>query len=227
MPDEHQILVNDTARVHLHVESLHGEENALSYVTDNTALELFADLCLADYLTGCGYFREVFFHIKKFPWFVSDATAGDFDSMLQCMSSDAQHSALSILASRWNGYLNGGRWKISGHHFWTSPVPYSEMATKDPGLYRQLSSSSLIIFKGDLNYRKLGSDLQWPVDTPFSFFLQGFKPAPLVAVRTLKAEIASGLEMEKAARVQSQDAEWMISGRYGVVQFCNDIADCK
>jgi hypothetical protein len=37
------------------------------------------------------------------------------------------------------------------------------------------------------------------VETPFSFFLQGFKLAPLVAMRTVKEEIVSGLEIEKAA----------------------------
>ena len=62
-----QILVDDTARVHLRVESLHGEENILPYVTDNTGLKLFAYLRLADYLTGCGYFSEVFFQTKWLP----------------------------------------------------------------------------------------------------------------------------------------------------------------
>lgn len=66
---------------------------------------------------------------------------------------------------------------------------------------------------------------QWPVETPFSFFLQGFKLAPLVAMRTVKEEIVSGLEIEKAAWAQGQDAEWMVLGRYGVVQFFNDITD--
>ena len=60
-----------------------------------------------------------------------------------------------------------------------------------------------------------------------SVFPAGFKPLPLVVVRTLKAEIVSGLEMEKAAWAQGQDAELMVSGSYGVVQFCNDIAGCK
>lgn len=45
------------------------------------------------------------------------------------------------------------------------------MADKAPDLYRELSESSLIIFKGDYNYRKMVSDLEWPLDTPFKVIL--------------------------------------------------------
>ena len=59
------------------------------------------------------------------------------------------------------------------------------MATAAPELYEELSDSKLVIFKGDLNYRKLVGDLDWPVQTSLSKALRGFRPAPLVALRTL------------------------------------------
>uniref|UniRef100_A0A1I7XV13 Sugar phosphate phosphatase n=1 Tax=Heterorhabditis bacteriophora TaxID=37862 RepID=A0A1I7XV13_HETBA len=36
-----------------------------------------------------------------------------------------------------------------------------------PDLYKDLSASSFIIFSGDLNYRKLVGDREWPYQTAF------------------------------------------------------------
>ena len=81
--------------------------------------------------------------------------------------------------------LEVGSWRIRRDPFWTYPHDFSEMAAAAPELYEELSSSALLIFKGDLNYRKLVGDLEWPVQTSFSRALRGFRPAPLVALRTL------------------------------------------
>ena len=69
-------------------------------------------------------------------------------------------------------------WQLNGFTF-------SLLRGEDPDLYRSLSEASLVIFKGDLNYRKLVGDLAWEPTTPFEKALQGFHPAPLVSLRTL------------------------------------------
>jgi len=51
-------------------------------VFDNAAYELFADLCLADFLVSSGVARLVRLRVKCFPWYVSDTTAQDFDWLL-------------------------------------------------------------------------------------------------------------------------------------------------
>ena len=81
--------------------------------------------------------------------------------------------------------MEAGSWRIQRDPFWTYPHDFSEMVVAAPELYEELSSSVLLIFKGDLNYRKLVGDLEWPVQTSFSRALRGFRPAPLVALRTL------------------------------------------
>lgn len=77
----------------------------------------------------------------------------------------------------------------------------------------------LLIILGDLNYRKLGSDISWPCATTFQTFLQGFNPAPLVALRTVKAEIISELPLSKAEELRKTDPDWMEKGVYGLIQF--------
>jgi hypothetical protein len=43
-------------------------------------------------------------------------------------------------------------------------------------------------------------------------------PAPLVTLRTLKAEVVVGLPPGMAERLQAEDARWLVNGRRGVIQ---------
>ena len=97
------------------------------------------------------------------------------------------------------------------------------MQKQDLDLYRYLSESSLIIFKGDLNYRKLVGDRSWPTTTTFSEALHGFCPAPVCTLRTLKADVVVGLGDGKAKELQAIAENWMVSGEYAVVQFCEKL----
>ena len=138
------------------------------------------------------------FRVKNQPWFVSDTMPQDFDWVLNEMCSGAPNDIQSeksensditpILVKygeKWKSYLEDGIWSIHPDPFWTYPHDYSLMKSDDKLLYQTLSEADLLIFKGDLNYRKLVGDLNWkPTDT-FKESLQGFHPAPLVALRTL------------------------------------------
>ena len=66
---------------------------------------------------------------------------------------------LGILADRWSSYILSGVWSFQGHSFWTFPHSFNMMASTDPALYKELGEADLLIFKGDLNYRKLDGDL--------------------------------------------------------------------
>ncbi|KAK6039628.1 hypothetical protein COOONC_22867 [Cooperia oncophora] len=86
-------------------------------------------------------------------------------------------------------------------------------------LYVQLTEASLIMFKGDLNYRKLVGDRDWPYSTPLKTALCGFLPAPILALRTLKSETVAGLPDAVAARMEKEpDQKWMVTGEHGIAQ---------
>ena len=80
------------------------------------------------------------------------------------------------------------------HPFWTSPYEFNEMKRIAPDLYATLEqTSSFVLIKGDLNYRKLIGDLNWPYDTPLARAVRTFRPAAFCAVLTCKADLIANL----------------------------------
>lgn len=77
---------------------------------------------------------------------------------------------------------------------------------------------------GDLNYRKLVGDREWPCETTsFTDALCQFNPAPLLTLRTLKSDVCVGLRPGTVQRLDSDDKEWMVNGKYAVIQFCDKV----
>ena len=74
-----------------------------------------------------------------------------------------------------------------------------------------------MIFKGDVNYRRLLSDRQWPPDAEVAAIV-GYLPAPALMLRTLKSEIVAGLAPGQAERLTRRDPDWLINGRRGIIQ---------
>ncbi|ELU02892.1 hypothetical protein CAPTEDRAFT_99966 [Capitella teleta] len=192
----------------------------LHVVLDNAGFELLSDFCLADFLTSSGLVDRIHFHGKPLPWFVSDVTPMDWDWTLDQLTN-CEDTVMQSMASVWKQRLgDGGPWSFSVHDFWCSPCDFSRMKRYAPDLHSILEEASLVIFKGDLNYRKLIGDLKWPFCTPFKEALRGFQPAPLCALRTIKCDTVVGLsegQAEKALETTGED--WMIPGTYGVIQF--------
>ena len=249
------ILVNESHDVWLHVNQLKNKENGkkeLRIIMDNCGLEMITDLCFAVFCLSHKLFDRVYFYVKKIPWFVSDVTLKDFHWTLEQMKSGNSGSTdLNQLVEKCLTYLNSQQFLLVEENFWTLPLPYHVMQEEDPILYDDLSQSQLIVFKGmdgtfhsyflllisihfnlypkgDLNYRKLGGDVNWPFDTTFQNFLRGFHPAPLVAVRTIKAEIVCHLPLSKKKELDMLDKDWMSKGDYGLIQFANKFNNsCK
>lgn len=204
----------------------------IDLVADNAGYEVFVDLLLIHFLglmlTGSAEPQpELRFriHLKRMPWFVSDCLRADIDWLLDFMSN-SKEEALQHAAERWRLFLKSGFWEIHDDKFWTLPHDYSQMHSVAPDLHAKLAKSSLIVFKGDLNYRKLTGDRRWHLLTPFRVALRGFGPAPLVTLRTAKADVVVGIEdVNIYARINNNELprDWMISGNFGLIQYMDPL----
>ena len=192
----------------------------IDFVLDNAGYEIFADVAFADWLLSVKLADQIHFHCKKLPWFVSDALIKDLNWTIEqlCSSSD---TVLSNLGQKWKSRIKDGSFVVSDHPFWTTSYEYAAMKTVAPDLYSLLSESFLIIFKGDLNYRKLLADRNWMYTQDFSIALGGFQPTNVCALRTLKADLVTGLPPGVAEKAAQENKDWMITGQYAVLQVHN------
>jgi hypothetical protein len=85
-------------------------------------------------------------------------------------------------------------------------------------LKEELSQAGLVISKGDANYRRLLGDRHWPFTTRFTEVVS-YYPSDILALRTLKSELVVGLENGQAESVTVKDPDWMLNGRWGMVQY--------
>lgn len=187
-------------------------------IMDNAGFEFFTDLCLADFLCSLGLADRIRFYVKAMPWFMSDTTLHDFDWALSYLT-DSPDDSVRHLVSRWRDYLDRGTWLVVVHKYWTLPHGFRHMRAVDPALYRQLSRARLLVFKGDLNYRKLLEDVNYDTTFPFVRALQGFGPTNLVSLRTVKCDLICGLREGLAEELALRSSDWQLTGQFGLVQF--------
>ena len=59
------------------------------------------------------------------------------------------------LMSVFQQYENEGKWVYEQHPFWCTGYTFWDLHKEAPDLFLHLSKSDLVIFKGDLNHRKV------------------------------------------------------------------------
>lgn len=91
------------------------------------------------------------------------------------------------------------------------------MKLQSPHLYTKLGQAGLILFKGDLNYRKLLGDINWDYTTDLKIALRGFQPTNIVTLRTIKADVIVGLTPGLADELFDKQNDWMTTGQYGLI----------
>lgn len=208
-----RLLVDDRARALEFLEGLPQGPLRLDLVLDNAGQELLADFALVGSLLAAWPACRVVLHVKAHPTFVSDAVKEDVN--LSLAAAQAYGGQAADLAQDLNAARRTGRLEVSSGGFWTSPLAGWEMPVP---LRDDLLRSDLVIFKGDANYRRLLGDRHWPFATELAAIVAYF-PSPLLCLRSIKAEVAAGIEPSLAAKAKGQDPDWMIDGQWSLIQF--------
>lgn len=185
----------------------------LQVLVDNAGLELVYDLVLADVVLTRKVAQQVTLQLKAHPTFVSDATRTDVNQTLEVLLADSD-PAVTAFAHRLSGYLSENRLELRDPIFWTTSSPLWEMPDE---LAAELSKASLIISKGDANYRRLLGDRLWDAQLPLSQILT-YLPAPLLSLRVIKSDLIVGMPAERMAALYQIDPHWMINGKWGIMQ---------
>ncbi|MFE1753806.1 damage-control phosphatase ARMT1 family protein [Streptomyces anandii] len=192
----------------------------LVLVADNAGRELVPDLLLLAHLLEHGLARRAVLHVKPHPYYVSDATTADVVDAVRRLTA-ARGAAARYGRFLWSA-MGDGRLTVRAHPFSCAPLPYAEM----PGdLREQFADGTLTVFKGDLNYRRLVGDRRWPATTPFADVTAYF-PGPVAALRTLKSEVITGLDVTTEAALDSEEGgRWRTGGTHALIQVASRGAD--
>jgi len=208
---------NDDALIVDHSELAWGAAQTLTkavhFVTDNAGTELAADLCLSDWFITARAV-PVHLHVKYHPTFVSDATAGDVDALLDRFGTGPYSEARQSLVSRLTSARADGSLVVTPDLFWNSPRFFDDLPDH---ILAPLSRAGLIIIKGDMNYRRLLRDRVVPATDPLSQWATPL-PAPAVLLRTMKGDPVAGLDHSQLTHLDRAHPGWRTAGRHGLVQ---------
>lgn len=240
---ESKILVNDTLQAWDTLESKSSsDEVRVDFVLDNSGFELYADLMLAAFLLQSKLATKCVFHAKDIPYMVSDVMLKDFDTLVKDLKDreffpvqdKKSQDALDLFANDICSFVEEGKLEFREDSFWTTELDYwnlDDAETKYHGsiIHKDLVASDLVIFKGDLNYRKLTGDRKWDRTTPWSKAIGPLATngITLLSLRTCKADVQVDLPQgvdEKLCKLwekehPGQGSWWCSSGKWAVICF--------
>jgi len=191
-----------------------GGVRRVDLAADNSGLELLSDLALVDLLLSRGLVKTAHLHLKAQPYFVSDAMVKDLRATLSALG-DCRTPSLREMGRRLEGEQAAGSLVVHDHPFWTTCLFFSEFP---PEVRDSLAQADLVIFKGDVNYRRLLEDRHWPPTSDLGV-IASCVPTSFLALRTLKGELIVGLREGQARELARQDPDWLINGERGVIHF--------
>ncbi|POS85054.1 hypothetical protein EPUL_003149 [Erysiphe pulchra] len=251
-----RVLINDLNLAFIALKEAKKAEKPIrqvDIVLDNAGFELFVDLILAGFLLSTGLATNIVLHTKSIPWFVSDVVPLDFQVLLNTLAdpqtffsapTDKEETdikiselltqkdldALKFLFQEWNQFHSEGQIILRANKFWTEAGSFWRLPTRAPQLFSDLKESQLVIFKGDLNYRKLTGDAKWD---PTTSFITSLGPLgqesgiDILSLRTCKSDVIVGLKYGEDESLRnteggggdSGERRWAWTGKWAIMSF--------
>ena len=205
------LVIDDSAALCRMISSKNGGE--IDFITDNAGLELVSDLFLIDYLLAAGQVSHINLHLKAYPTFVSDATPSDVMDHLELLNG-FESEAVSRFAGRLEAHRSSGKLRLLSHPFWNSPCHFTKLPE---AITQGFAKDTILLFKGDANYRRLFEDREWPYTMPVKGMLD-YLERPCFSIRTLKSEIVLGMDGDQVRQLDETDENWVTNGKYGLIQ---------
>ncbi|KAK9448245.1 uncharacterized protein V1518DRAFT_418442 [Limtongia smithiae] len=225
---EANVLVNDVAKAWEALTAGKGGAR-VDMVLDNAGFEFYTDAVFALFLLDAGLASTIVLHTKRMPWFVSDVMPVDVDLLVEDLNDatmfPTERDAISIVASQFAAQRAAGKILVRAAPFWTTANAFWEIRADGSGggaaVWADVHDSTLVVFKGDLNYRKLVYDGAWARTTPFATALGPLATAgvTVLSLRTVKADVIVGLGEGVGEALDAQSNRWMWGGKYGVVSY--------
>ena len=190
------------------------EKGDIHIIVDNAGHELCWDLVMVDAILRLFNTIRVVIHVKPWPMFVSDALSTDVEKTLNTFLSNTLSDNIRLLGQRLKAAIECDRLSIQTKADWGEPRHFNALSQN---LSITLGNAVSVIAKGDLNYRRLVQDLQWPMDTPVSIATDGV-PFNAFAMRVLKSDALVGIEPSVTAKAAAQFNDWRTRGYFAVMQ---------
>lgn len=231
-----------------YISSPSNQVEEVNFLVDNSGVELFNDLILAMLLVEKRFTSKVIFNVKSLPVFVSDVTISDISNIVCIVKEQVlalkESQSKKIIMQKETGvqiheysekdfmhmikildkldlYLKGSdnqkpMFEIRAVNKWNMPTSYKDLETKE---FTQ--PNSLLIVKGDLNYRRLVGDFHWLSNRHLKDILKEYVEVPVLVIRSFKSNVI--LDIKDLNKLSIEDPEWRTNGKYGTIRFINPI----
>ncbi|KAG0684073.1 hypothetical protein C6P40_003519 [Pichia californica] len=232
------IIDNDLPEAWKRLLSVPFEQRRIDFVLDNAGFEFYSDLSLSLFLLDSKLVKNVTFHCKTRPWMVSDTMIKDYKIFIKDMLDETSlpdhREEINYFVKSIEHYHENKQFQLVDSEFWTSALDHWDITPQETNyggnkLYNYFQDSTLVIVKGDLNYRKLTGDMKWPRTTPFGIALNKLANSNIhiLALRTCKSDVCVGLAPGVEEKLNDHWKSlgnkipelWCSSGQWAVISY--------